>query len=74
MMRDDYPGKIEDTLIDKRQIVPIEIERYSMPMSIKEIAYIFKIHRNTVRQWIRTGVIKCKPCGRSWRVLDSELP
>lgn len=49
-------------------------ERYTVPMSVKEIAALFKIHRNSAARWLNDGQIKGKRIGSKWRILESELP
>lgn len=41
--------------------------------TIEEAAEILDIHPNTLRRWLRQGVIKGEKYGRLWRVKESEL-
>lgn len=41
--------------------------------TIKEVAKIFNVHFNTVRNWIDEGLIKTVKIGRTVRIPDEEV-
>lgn len=45
-------------------------------LTVKEVAALLKAHEETVRRWLREGVIKgVRPAGKrfGWRIRESEL-
>lgn len=41
--------------------------------TIKEVSDMFGVHYNTVRNWIRSGEIKCVKIAETIRIPDSEI-
>ena len=42
-------------------------------MTLDEVAQFLKIHKNTLRRWIREGRIQGHKIGRKWTFLKSEI-
>ncbi len=40
---------------------------------VKEVAEKFRVHRNTVLVWIKTGKIKAFRISHSWRIPQEEI-
>ena len=42
--------------------------------TLDEVAYIYNVHKNTVRGWIRNGKLEaCRPGGRMIRISARDL-
>ncbi len=49
--------------------------KWTQPLSVKQLASMFKVHRNTMRKWLVDQVIKNEQLSpRKWRIAYSELP
>ena len=42
-------------------------------MTVTEVAHLFKVHRNTVYNWIRSGQISAFKVGRDWHIETASL-
>lgn len=69
------------TTKQKRQISELEIiqiaeqVKWSTPLSLTQLAIIFDHHPNTIRQWLKKGIIRNKHFSpRRWCVLYEDLP
>src|SRR5262249_31270206 len=47
---------------------------WSEPYSIGELSKKFKVHRNTMRTWLKEGRIKSEKAGRKYKIPLSDLP
>lgn len=61
---------------DIRKEIPSDsaASAFSCPMSLKEIAQKFGKSESTIGRWLKSGQIKAKKMGSSWRVAIEELP
>ena len=49
--------------------------RWTQPMTIKELAQIFDVHRNTLSKWLKDQVITNQQLSpRRWKIAEFELP
>ncbi len=49
--------------------------KWTQPMTIKELAQIFDVHRNTLSKWLKEQVITNRQLSpRRWKIAEFEMP
>ena len=42
-------------------------------LTVEDIAWLFKVHKNTVYNWIRSEKLRAFKVGRDWRIRKEDL-
>jgi len=67
--------KINRQVTEREEAAILQELKWSAPVGVKHWARIFDVHPNTMRKWLRNGVIRNEQLSpRRWRVAMEDLP
>ena len=48
-------------------------EKQNLFLTVKEVAELLRVHKNTVYNWIRSGNLRAFKVGRQWHIHRQDL-